>query len=326
VQNKKLSIDQKRRSFFTLKSPHKKSIVQEWFDRVEISFSSEAHQAGLIEHSSTVGSAREFIIKKVLKSILPPIVHVGSGKVIDAFGNSSCQIDIIIYDSRFPLFEVEKGIGLYPLEGVIAILEVKSTITKQSLRDALENTMSFINLKPGFEDPSPWKERIKKHMSTGLTKEQAHRKTGYEFIPASYVFAFNTRLRKKGLALAVDEWFEAQKNPSVADGYCAVLPRLIAAGESIGLLHDEFFIIDPGNELIQEWEKDNKSKPRHIMNFWDTKRRFGWMMIHLIHTTCSRIGLSHALSGAKYGVDHYLNIKDYFERDFKGKKSWSNLW
>jgi len=105
--------------------------VQQWFDHFEITLSHEAKQAGLLEHSSLVGSAREFIVKRVLQSILPPIVHIGSGKVLDFHGKRSRQIDIIVFDSRFPVFEIQSGIGIYPLEGVIATIEVKSTLTKK---------------------------------------------------------------------------------------------------------------------------------------------------------------------------------------------------
>jgi hypothetical protein len=144
---------------------------QQWFDHFEIALAHEAEQAGLLEHSSMVGSAREFLIKRVLKSILPSIIHFGTGKVIDSAGNTSRQMDIILFDPRFPKFEIESGIGMYPLEGIIATIEVKSTLTVKSLREALENTWSLIQLTPGLEDPSPFGLRIKKLMETGLSKK-----------------------------------------------------------------------------------------------------------------------------------------------------------
>jgi len=81
---------------------------------------------------------------------LPPIVHIGSGKVVDFEGKKSRQIDIIVYDSRFPTFEIQSGMGIYLLEGVIAIIEVKSTLTRKSLFEALDNTQSLIQLTPGL--------------------------------------------------------------------------------------------------------------------------------------------------------------------------------
>jgi len=46
--------------------------VQEWFDHFEITLGHEAEQAGLLEHSSLVGSAREFIVKRVRSIHLAP--------------------------------------------------------------------------------------------------------------------------------------------------------------------------------------------------------------------------------------------------------------
>lgn len=302
-------------------------VVQSWFDQSEINLVHQADQVGLFEHSVLVGSAREFIVKRVLKTILPPVVHFGSGKVFDAKGNKSRQIDIIIYDGRFPVFEIEPGIGIYPLEGVIATIEVKSTITDKSLHEALENSMSLIELTPGLEDQSPWEERIKNLVNKDNPSKDALQQVCFEFIPATYIYGFNTKIRKKALATSVNNWFESRKKPAVGnDRLCAVLPRVIVAGNSIGLLHDGYFKIDPGEDVISKWKKENSSDPRHKMSFWDTNRRFGWLMIHLIHTVCSRVGLMHALSGAKYGIDHYLNIVDYFENDMGGKSAWHNIW
>ncbi len=300
--------------------------VQQWFDHFEITLTHEAQLAGLLEHSSLVGSAREFIIKRVLRSILPPVVHIGSGKVLDSKGNRSRQIDIIVFDSRFPVFEIECGIGIYPLEGVIATIEVKSTLTKKSLFESLENTLSLIQLTPGLEDPSPWLSRVKEHESNGYSPKEAMRKAGFEFIPATYIYVFNSKLRAKGLSTSVSRWFDSKEHPVVSDGHCAVLPRVIVGGNSLGLLHDGLIQIDPGEDVVADWKKDNNSGPNHVMSFWDTKRRFGWLMIHLIHTVCSRVGLSHAISGAKYGIDQYLSIEDYCKKDLDGKLAWHCLW
>ena len=302
--------------------------IQEWFDHFEITLGHEAEQAGLLEHSSLVGSAREFIVKQVLQAILPPIVHIGSGKVVDFRGKKSRQIDIVVYDSRFPVFEIQSGMGTYLLEGVIAVIEVKSTLTKKSLFEALENTLSLIQLTPGLVSASAsrWMLRAKALESDRYSPREAMRKAGFEFIPATYVYAFNTQLKAKGLSTAINTWFNSKGQPLVCDNHCAVLPRVVVGGHSLGLLHDGLIQIDPGEDVLAEWKKDNDSGPNHLMSFWDTKRRFGLLMIHLLHTVCSRIGLSHAVSGAEYGIDQYLSIEDYCKKDLEGKLAWHCLW
>lgn len=76
---------------------------------------------GLLDHAPTIGPVREFLVRRVLKTILPTSVHIGSGKVIDHQGKSSKQIDIIIYDPRFPMMNLDGG-GLYFVEGVLATI------------------------------------------------------------------------------------------------------------------------------------------------------------------------------------------------------------
>lgn len=280
-----------------------------------------------MDHSSLVGSAREFIVKRVLRSILPPITHLGTGIVVDFQGKKSKQIDIIVYDPRFPVFEMQSGIGVYLLEGVIATIEVKSMLTKKTLYEALENTYSFLELTPGLvsSTASRWMARVKAIEAEGYSHKEAMRKAGFEFIPATYVFSFNSRLRAKGLSNSVDGWFKVKGHPVLCDDHCAVLPRVIACGNSLGLLHDGLIKIQPDPNVLSEWRKENP-EPNHMMLFWDTKRRLGWLIIHLLHTVCSRIGLQHAVSGAVYGVDQYLSIEDYYKNDMEGRVSWHVLW
>jgi len=301
--------------------------IRQWFDHFETTLGHEAEQAGLLDHSSLVGSAREFIVKRVLRSILPPMAHIGTGMVVDFHGKKSRQIDIIVYDPRFPVFEIESGIGIYLLEGVIATIEVKSTLTKKSLFEALENTHSILQLTPGLvsSTASRWTTRAKAIEAEGYSSKEAMRKAGFEFMPATYVFSFNSKLRAKGLCKSVDNWFQAKGRPILCDDHCAVLPRVIACGSSLGLLHDGLINIDPDANVLAEWRKEN-SGPNHVMLFYDTKRRLGWLMIHLLHTVCSRIGLFHAVSGAVYGVDQYLSIEDYYKNDMEGKVAWHGLW
>ncbi len=46
-------------------------LVIDWFDGLETTFESEARLAGLLGHGSTIGQAREFLIARLLKTILP---------------------------------------------------------------------------------------------------------------------------------------------------------------------------------------------------------------------------------------------------------------
>lgn len=211
-----------------------KTHAQKWFDQLEVTLAHEAEQAGLFEHNTLIGSAREFFLKRVLRSILPPTIHVATGKIIDAQGNASNQIDIILFDSRFPVLEIDSGVGTYPLEGVIATIEVKSTLTTRELYTALDNTRSLIDLTPGLEQDTPLKEHMRELVKSGSSETDAKRKAYFEWIPAGYIYAFTSRIRKRGLSKAVNEWFISNEQPAVSEGLCAILPRAIVAGLPLG--------------------------------------------------------------------------------------------
>jgi hypothetical protein len=119
--------------------------IADWLDGLESALEPEAKSRGLLDHGAATSQVREFLVENLLKTILPPAVHIGKGKVIDSLGNFSRQFDIIVYDARFPLMNVEGGC-LYFVEGVLATIDVKSTIDGNGLRTALENSRSVLTL------------------------------------------------------------------------------------------------------------------------------------------------------------------------------------
>jgi hypothetical protein len=88
-----------------------------------------------------VGSAKEEAVRKKLESILPSKVGVKSGCVIDSYGKTSNQIDLILYEKDLcPVFCIngDNNTNYIPCECVIAVGEIKSTLNKRELFDAVE--------------------------------------------------------------------------------------------------------------------------------------------------------------------------------------------
>ena len=84
-----------------------------------------------------------------LKDILPDGVDIGSGFVIDSFGNTSSQCDIIIYEKNLCLKfnnDDEKH-RYYNCESVIAVGEVKSDLGTKELVDSMKKLKKIKNLK-----------------------------------------------------------------------------------------------------------------------------------------------------------------------------------
>ena len=88
-----------------------------------------------------------------LKQILPRGVGVGSGCVIDVYGATSRQMDIVLYEEgQCPVFQVSSPKASYfPCEGVLAVGEVKSRVGKKELADGFEKIKSVKALRRSFK-------------------------------------------------------------------------------------------------------------------------------------------------------------------------------
>ena len=95
--------------------------------------------------ASTVGSAAEQPVREQLQQVLPSGVAVGEGFVIDSYGGTSRQQDVVLYERDLcPVFSVNRTpqTTYYPCEGVIAVCEIKSRLDGDSLKDAFAKISS----------------------------------------------------------------------------------------------------------------------------------------------------------------------------------------
>lgn len=100
----------------------------------------EFDKAGMTTHPHAVGGGREISAKKKLEAVLPAGVGVGSGFVIDSYGRTSKQCDIILYEKEYAMkfiINEDESNAYYNCESVIAVGEVKSVVHKKELDDAL---------------------------------------------------------------------------------------------------------------------------------------------------------------------------------------------
>tara|TARA_R110002049_G_C9172462_1_gene562051 strand:+ start:3528 stop:4358 length:831 start_codon:yes stop_codon:yes gene_type:complete len=83
-----------------------------------------------ITHSGAKGDALENAWIDWLRKYLPNRYSVDKAIVIDSNGNTSDQIDVVIYDNWFtPFIFSQNGFHYIPAEGVYAIFEVKPDIS-----------------------------------------------------------------------------------------------------------------------------------------------------------------------------------------------------
>jgi hypothetical protein len=70
-------------------------------------------------------------------------VGVGQGEVVDTLGRRSKQADIVIVDEDHPFTFAPDQPGIFLVEGVSAVGEVKAVLTSSELDKAVENAVAF---------------------------------------------------------------------------------------------------------------------------------------------------------------------------------------
>ena len=102
---------------------------------------------------NAVARPMEESARKQLRQVLPRSIGVGSGYVVDTKGNTSRQMDIVLYERNLcPVFCIndEPEASYYPCEGVIAVGEIKSVIGKKELVDSFEKIASVKSLERDY--------------------------------------------------------------------------------------------------------------------------------------------------------------------------------
>lgn len=99
---------------------------------------------GSLIHPGEYGGYRERLLEALLRSFLPNYAGTGTGFAIDRSGETSTQIDIIIYDSEeLPRIEDPSLRRFFPIEGILAAGEVKSHVAAGQLNDYLDKLMKI---------------------------------------------------------------------------------------------------------------------------------------------------------------------------------------
>lgn len=93
-----------------------------------------------IRHKGERGRSRETGVAGFLRDNLPEAYGVGTGEIFSFNGEGiSPQCDVVVYDRmRTPVFGRRQPIQQIPIEGVYAVVEVRSVLDTGALRDAGE--------------------------------------------------------------------------------------------------------------------------------------------------------------------------------------------
>lgn len=126
------------------------SVVEEYWTGVASQLQVEASVfSRLVGHNGEVGRANELALAQLVTSLLPSTVGVGTGVIIDSEGNRSAQTDLVIFDKGAqPQILAHSTQLLFPVETVLAAIEVKTSVATADITDSGRKFKSVRALKP----------------------------------------------------------------------------------------------------------------------------------------------------------------------------------
>lgn len=101
----------------------------------------------LVNHWGEDGRHQEAVIKSMIQRFLPEKFRIGTGFVVkqtNQRGNlePSKQIDLIIYDTSFPLLFKDDDFVILTSDSVLGIIEVKANVINQGLEQVIRKSNS----------------------------------------------------------------------------------------------------------------------------------------------------------------------------------------
>ena len=264
---------------------------------------SAAVAASVTGHVVLLGDAREVLIRDVFSRLLPANAVVGTGQIIDTCGNASRQIDVIVYRDDFPVFRTLGHADVYLVEGVIAACEVKSTLTKKSLHEALKNVASVKGLRTNVRQENldsfatlafnkPWETLVSSQRDRIMA----------DLLPGGYVFGFHGYRGIKPFSSALTQWIHSGHPGLVA------LPDVVCSESCVAVANfgaPFLFTVPDG----RQWG--------YIVRQELTPLRF--LLYHLLYKIVQATGVpKHWGTDVHYGLEKYLDLEVSTEGGWRG--------
>ena len=122
------------------------TVFQQYCTNALSTLNSQFRATQVLPHNVTAGSVREQIIRDFLIDHLPELISVVSGCIFDTNDNYSRQQDIVLVLKSTPRLPFASAQDLIFQEGVVATLEVKTTVSAHVIKSVGENIESVRRL------------------------------------------------------------------------------------------------------------------------------------------------------------------------------------
>ncbi|GAA4364102.1 hypothetical protein GCM10023185_33320 [Hymenobacter saemangeumensis] len=152
------------------------------------------------EHKGIKGTAVENELREFLRSYLPRRMAIGTGEVIDREFRTSNQMDVVIASEDHPFTFRENDPGLFFVEGVCAVGEVKAILNTEQLLDSLakgSNYKQLVSIPPANAMMSANESDGKRFYTT----------------PPFFLFAFESQITLEKIAEVVQSYRPSEYKP-----------------------------------------------------------------------------------------------------------------
>ena len=208
---------------------------EDWAQLVAKRLKGEADLIAAIEKDELNDTAaNEAFVRAVLEPFLPENFGVGSGRIVDAFGNQSEHIDIVVYNRDFPRIGMLGRSNAYLYESVLAVFSVRAKFIRKTFFDSLDACASLAQLETNIDKAVLVKLAKKNGLKPAPNKKFVHedplRTARFELIgrPPAFVFGFNgIKHSYRQLQENVELWLNNRRENAIETPMKA-LPAVIA--------------------------------------------------------------------------------------------------
>jgi len=179
-------------------------------------------------------AANEAFVRAVLEPFLPENFGVGSGRIVDAFGNQSEHIDVVVYNRDFPRIGMIGASEAYLYESVLAVFSVRAKFIRKTFFDSLNACASLANLETNIDKAVLVKLAKKNGLKPAPNKKFVHedplRTARFELIgrPPAFVFGFSgIKHSHRQLQENIELWLNNRREEAIETPMKA-LPAVIA--------------------------------------------------------------------------------------------------
>ena len=208
---------------------------EDWAQLVAKNLKSEGDLIAAIDKEELDdAAATQAFIRAVLEPFLPENFGIGQGRVVDAFGNYSDNLDIIIYNRDFPRIGLRGTHSVYLYESVLAVFAIRAKFIRKTFFDALTSCASMADLNANIDKLTLAKLAKKNGLTRDSNNRFVHRDpmstARFNLIgrPPAFVFGFvGMKQSYRQLQENVQLWIE-QRRKSGAEAEMKSLPAVIA--------------------------------------------------------------------------------------------------